>query len=408
MNILSNITKENKQVVTLYISTVFGILFGILSSVINTRFLDPAEYGNVRYIQNIINFIASLLLFGFFLSGSRLLAISRCEQRSKKIRGVLIIILCVASVLLVLSMIVCFLLHQTSSIAYLFLISIPVCIYPLLSNYVQTTAQGDNHIYRLSLSQFLPSLIYIPVAYIIYNFYGASSIKMILLQWGIYSIIYIIIIASTKPSFSELSPIWEELKQENSKYGIQLYVGSLVMVATSYLAGITIGIFNENNSEVGFYTLALTVTSPLKTLPAIIGTTYFKKFALQDKIPSNVFKYTLLLTAISCLCFLIIIKPLVIFLYSNTYIVVAKYASWLSVGFCIHGIGDMINRYLGSHGQGKSIRNSSIYNGLFKVFGFTILVYLWGTNGALITNIICSLIYCGTLVYYYLRFISNK
>lgn len=48
---------------------------------------------------------------------------------------------------------------------------------------------------------------------------------------------------------------------------------------------------------------------------------------------------------------------------------------WLSVGFSIHGFGDMINRYLGSHGQGVSIRNSSISNGVFKLFGYTVLVY---------------------------------
>ena len=46
------------------------------------------------------------------------------------------------------------------------------------------------------------------------------------------------------------------------------------MVASNYLAGITLGVFNEDNTEVGFYTLALTVTTPLSTLPAIIGTTY--------------------------------------------------------------------------------------------------------------------------------------
>ena len=48
--------------------------------------------------------------------------------------------------------------------------------------------------------------------------------------------------------------------------------------------------FNEDNTEVGFYTLALTVTTPLSTLPAIIGTTYFKQFATQPRIPSKVLK----------------------------------------------------------------------------------------------------------------------
>ena len=191
-------------------------------------------------------------------------------------------------------------------------------------------------------------------------------------------------------------------------YGIQLYWGSLVMVATNYLAGISLGIFNEDNTEVGFYTLAMTVTSPLTTLPAIIGTTYFKQFATQDKIPDKVMKFTILITVISCLCFIILIKPIVTFLYSEEYEKVGTYAIWLSVGYGIHGIGDMINRYLGSHGQGKSIRNSSIANGIFKIFGYTVLVYLWNTEGALLTNVLCSFIYTIMLFYYYRIFINYE
>ena len=80
----------------------------------------------------------------------------------------------------------------------------------------------------------------------------------------------------------------------------------------------------------------------------------------------------------------------------------------MALGFSIHGIGDMINRYLGSHGQGKSIRNSSVINGLFKVFGFTVLVYLLNTKGAIITNIVCSILYCGILLMYYVKFVRNN
>ena len=57
----------------------------------------------------------------------------------------------------------------------------------------------------------------------------------------------------------------------------------------------------------------------------------------------------------------------------------------------------MINRYLGSHGQGIAIKNSSFACGLLKVGGYIGLVYLWNIEGALITNILSSLIYSGIL-----------
>lgn len=385
-----------------------GVFLGVLSSIINTNFMDPKDYGDVRYIQNIIGFIASLLLFGYFLSGSRLLALSNEETHSQRIRGAMVIILIIASLVLFVSTGICFLIHSNDyNLAYLFLVSLPVCFNPLLLNYINTTAQGDNQIGRLSITRLLPALLYVIVAYFIYSQFGATSSRMILLQWGIATVIYICIIISTQPRFDNLKPIFKKLNIENKDYGLQLYWGSLVMVATNYLAGISLGIFNENNIEVGYYTLAMTVTSPLATLPAIIGTTYFKQFATQDRIPTKVMKFTILITLISCTCFIALIKPIVTFLYSEQYEIVGTYAIWLSVGYCIHGIGDMINRYLGSHGQGKSIRNSSIANGIFKIFGYTILVYLWNTEGALLTNVLCSFVYAIMLYYYYNNFIKN-
>lgn len=406
---ISAISKQKKQVVLLYVTTMLGVFLGVLSSIINTNFMDPEDYGDVRYIQNIINFIASLLLFGYFLSGSRLLALSKDEKYSQRIRGTMVVILGIASFILLLSTGICYFIHKNNStVAYLFLVSLPVCFNPLLLNYINTTAQGDNHIGRLSITRLLPALLYVIIAYIIYSRFGATSNRMILLQWGIATVCYIAIIVSSHPKFKNLKPIFHELNKENKDYGLQLYWGSLVMVATNYLAGISLGIFNENNTEVGFYTLAMTVTSPLTTLPAIIGTTYFKQFATQDRIPNKVMKFTILITVISCLCFIILIKPIVTFLYSEEYEKVGTYAIWLSVGYGIHGIGDMINRYLGSHGQGKSIRNSSIANGIFKIFGYTVLVYLWNTEGALLTNVLCSFIYTIMLFYYYRIFINYE
>lgn len=396
------------QVITLYSTSLVGLVLGVISSIINTHYVDPDVYGNVRYVQNILNFTSSLLLLGFFQSGSRLLAISKNIEENRQIKGCMVIILGLTVLIQMLCCIALGFSHfEKIDISYLFWISIPICASPILLNYVNMTAQGDNQIYRLSFARLLPALIYVPVAYLIYKYTGANATKMILLQWGFSCIILTAIVYSTHPSFSNLSNSWVKLKHENKAYGFQLYIGSLVMVATNYIAGITLGIFNENNTEVGFYTLALTITTPLSTLPAIIGTTYFKEFAHQLRIPVKVMRATILLTAVSCVCFTLFIRPLVNILYSDRYASVGLYASILAIGFSLHGFGDMLNRYLGSHGQGKSIRNASIANGIFKIFGFTVLVYYFDIWGALFTVIICDFIYLAVLVYYYNRFIKS-
>lgn len=407
MSYFNKISKQNKQVLLLFVSTLGGTFLGLLSSIINTRFIDPVDYGDVRYVQNIITFISTLLLLGYFLSGSRLLALSKHEMFSRKVRGAMITILAIASCVLVLSILFCAFMHRSNGvILHLFLIASPISFSYLFTNYINTTAQGDNHIGRLATARLLPTLIYVIIAFVIYSVYGANSDKMIMLQNGLPTIVLLLIIISTKPAFRNLKPIFADLNRENKNYGFQLYVGSLVMVASNYLAGIFLGQFNTDNTQVGLYTLALTVSSPLSFLPSIIGTTYFKQFASQSKIPSKVFKYTLIITVFSFVFYILFIRYIIDLLYPEKYSQVGVYSSWLALGFCVHGLGDMVNRFLGSHGKGKEIRNASIGNGIFKILGFIILVYYFNIMGAIVTQVCCSVIYASFMFFYYRKFVS--
>ena len=404
-----SLSKRNKQVILLYVTTWLALIFGFLASIINTRFLSPTDFGDAKYVLNIIDFVSSLLLFGFFLSGSRLLALSDDENKSRDIRGLMILILGVSAGIMIIAMIVCCFIHyDNSKIQNLFLISIPVCASPLLANYINTTAQGDNHIVRLSIARLFPSLLYVPVAYWVYSDYKASSSLMILLQLGITVIVCLAILISSKPTFHNLKFNFKILNEENKSYGLQLYWGSLFMVASNYIAGISLGAFNEDNVNVGFYTLALSITSPIAMLPAIIGTTYFKEFAKLDMIPPKVMKMTVLVTIVTFLLFILFVKPLVAFLYPEDYAPVGIYAIWLAIGYSFHGIGDMLNRYIGSHGQGKQIRNSSFATGFIKIIGFVLLVYLWDIEGALVTVIISDIVYFIMMYFYYRQFVSNR
>lgn len=404
---MRHLSKHNIQVIYLYVSTLLGSLLGFATSIVNTHFLSESDYGDVRYVQNLLTLFASLLLFGYFLSGSRLLAVSKNKDYSSRVRGAMVVVLAVCSIILVAITFISALLHSEAGIMSLFLVSMPVCMYPLFTSYINTTAQGDNHIGRLAISRVLPALLYVPIACFLYTRMDVTSSVVILLQWGVYCAILLAVIISTRPVFSNIEPVFADLKIENESYGKHLYYGSLLMVATNYLAGVTLGIFNDDNVNVGFYTLALTLTAPLAYLPGIIGTAYFKRFVDEPRIPSSVMKGTIIITVLSCLLFIVFIRYVVEFFYPESYVSVGKYASWMAVGFSVHGIGDMINRFLGSHGEGVSIRNSSYVCGICKITGFVFLVWIWDINGALLTNILSSFVYCASLVYYYVKYIKS-
>lgn len=402
------LSKHNKQVVVLYVSSVIGLLIGVLNSVINTRALAPDLYGDFRYVQNIISFVSSLLLFGYFVSGSRLLALSKDEQYSRQIRGILCTILAITVGLLMLTMAglyVISVIQGKDNLSLLYLISIPLCGNVTLLNYVNTTAQGDNHIGRIAAARVLPSAVYCVLAYLIYHYYGATPGKMLALYNGSSLIILLFIIVSTKPSFANLRESFRVLNEENKQYGFNVYIGSLANVSTGYLAGITLGLFCADNSNVGFYTLAGTIAAPLAMLPSIIGTTYFKQFASQDRIDNKVMLGSVGLTVISCIAFILLVKYIVLFLYDKSYYCVAKYAAWIAVGTSMHGLGDMFNRFLGAHGQGKQIRNGAFACGIVLIVGSFVLVYFFQISGAVITKIASSAVYLGMMIYYYVKFV---
>ena len=405
---MKTITKSKFQVLYLYASTLMGSLLGFATSIVNTHFLTDAEYGDVRYVQNLITLFSWLLLFGYFHAGNRLLALSNDEARSRKVRGAMVVILGGCSVALMLMTLLAGLFHFGQKECFLFMVSLPVCFYPLFTNYVNATAQGDNFIGRLAISRVLPPIIYVAIALVVFNLFKATSSFVILLQWGVYSLMFGVIIISTRPRFNGLKPVFESLKTENSAYGAHLYYGSLAMIATHYLAGLMLGVFNDDNTNVGYYTLALTLTTPLSYLPGIIGTAYFKKFVNEPAIPQKVFRATMLLTVVSCVLFMSFIHIVVDWFYPASYAPVARYAIWMSVAFSVHGIGEMINRFLGSHGHGVPIRNSSYMCGAFKVFGFIVLVWLWNVEGALITNVVSSSIYTLVLYVYYKKIVNKR
>lgn len=398
-----------RQIILLLCSSFCGSVLGIAVSILNTHYLPPDDYGDVRYVNNVILFLASFLSLGFFISGSRLLALEEHEYRRRCLRGTLVLIM-IAIILttMFLLFIYPFCIGISNSLRHLIWLSIPVCSAPILLNYLNTVSQGDNHIGRISLGRTLPALLYLPIGFLTYTAAGASSIKMLLLQNGVAVIVLGILIASTKPVAQKVPSYLRKLQEENRHYGWPVYSGSVATVSLGYLASITLGFFSKDNSQVAFYSMALALSGPLALLPTIIGTVYFKSFAQEQCISSKLIFGTILLTVITWIFFSALIKPAVALFYPASYSAVANCTIWLSLGMAVHGLGDMFNRFLGAHGLGRQIRNGAILSGLVLLVGNVVLVYFWSLNGAIITRILGSAASCSSMIYYYWRFIRGK
>lgn len=398
-----------KKSITLYLTMIFSIAVGIIISVINTRYLGKESYGDFKFIINIFTFVITLLTFGFFYSGGRLVSLSNSKDNTRKLKATVFMIALFISILMILLMLIFSFFEQEifgNGLGRVIRIVLPLLfIYPFQLS-LEQILQGDNRIYSLSLLRIGPKFIYLGVSYLIYYFFEFDLITAIIVHLSSFAFIILVILINQKPLLKQFKQYFKKIKQENKGYGFPVYMGALTGVASSYIAGISIGYYIDN-TNVGFYSLAVTATMPLAMLPAAFGTSFFKEFVKIKSIPKHLTYLTILLNSLLLLLFLIFIDEIVIFLYTDEFKEVISLSYFLAVGSFCHGMGDYLNRFMSAKGKGIQLRNSNFLIGSINLIGFTFLVYMFGTQGAAITRLLSGIAYLLIMFYFY-RMYQNK
>jgi len=395
--------KKAKQVSALYVSMVFGILIGIGVSVVNTRLLGPQQYGNLKFLQNLFAFIVTFLTLGVFVSGSKTLAQRKNENIKLQLIGTLFILATAISIVLIIVLFIFSFFeeqlfqNELGRIIRIFYPLLFVFPFQLCLEYIM---QGDNKIYELSIFRVGPRILYILVAISFNYFVSLSLTSALAIQFLTFALIILIMIISLKPKFNNLKKNIFIIWQQNKTYGFQVYIGVLAGVASTRLGGLSIGYFIDN-TNVGFFSLAITAAMPLTMIPNVVGTTFFKDFADRNDIPKNILALTTFFSLCTFVLFVLLIKPVFFLLYPAEFKPVIPIIYLISIAHIFRGFGFFFNRFLGAHGKGKELRNAAFAVGISNVLGFMVLVYLFGVKGAAVTMIISYLIYFRMMFFSY-------
>jgi O-antigen/teichoic acid export membrane protein len=210
------------------------------------------------------------------------------------------------------------------------------------------------------------------------------------------------------PSFKNILKNISEIWSYNKSYGLNVYMGTLFAIGFAQLTGVLISYFSNDNAGVGYFSLALTITMPLSFIPNVISTTHYKDFSVAASIPRRLFVITLLLSGFALILLWLLIGPFIRFFYGDQFSPVISLTVIVSIGVALHGLADFFNRFLGSHGRGKELRNSSIIVGLsLMIFNFT-LVPLFGETGAAYTRVITGIVYVLCMYWFYRKELVHK
>jgi len=409
--VLYGITKHRqfKNISYLYGSMIAGIFIGIAVSVLNTRILGPEIFGDFKFIHSAYYFFSIIISFGFLVTSSKLLAEKKNDHLRKELIGSSVIISSVLGMVFVAVMFLFAIVQKNffaKDLSSIIMFISPIFFFVPFIQGLENIYQGENRIKELAVFRQAPLVLYIGLMLILYK-YDLITLKTALVtQLSSYGLIIVIAVFLLRPSFRNLKDVFHLIFIENRRYGINVYIGSIIGVASTHLGPIAISFFSNDNIDVGFYSLALTVTMPLVLIPTVVGTSLFKEFANRPKIPTKATKITILISIISLAGFLLLVRPVIVILYSKEFSEAANLAYIVAAGQIMHGFGNYYNRFLGSKGQGKSLRNGAVWVGLTNIIGFISIVPFYGAYGAAFTKLFSGIVYIASMLFYYRRFVK--
>ena len=403
-------TKPAKQTLILYGSQILAMALGFITAPIVTRALGPEKYGIFAFVLAVISFISLFFEFGFFSAGARLLAVSKDKKKDQELIGALILITVGISLsffllIFIFSFFIDPIFHTTAG-DILRAISILAAIIPF-QYMLQQICQGANEIGKMAVANIVPKLWYLAWLLIVISFFKLDILIALALNLTGIIVAVVLIIWTLKPKFAylkeNLSLIWKETKE----YGFHIYCGRVVDVSTYQLDKIFISYF-VNTLWVGFYNLAMVITSPMALLSRALSTSLFKGFANRDRIPRKVILFNFLWLTGCVIGLTLLGKFIVIFLFSDKYLSAASLIFPLALAGFFQGMYQPYNMFLAAHRKGKWMRNMAWMMAAGNFLCNIVLIPIWGAMGAAIASSVSMGFAICVYLHYYKKYLKEK
>lgn len=399
--------KEVGDTLTLFSSQILMLFIGLGIKSIQVRALDPAEYGLLALFGTITTVIVLFFHYASFSSLKVILANNTDKKIEKELIGLGIKIAALLGIIFSgLLCLVSFFIDDLFNveIGNLLILLSPLCFILPFQFFISEVSIGSNRLKTLSFFHLFSRILFIVSLFVCW--YGdLLDVKIIiiinLLSWFVSTLITLI---SFKPSFSNHNSNLKLVRDKNKSFGYSYYFGAIVNQSTYKLDEIFITYF-INITQLGFYTLASIICSPMTFLSRAFINSIFKKLALKDRIPIRVFLYNTI-WLILCVMFLYLSSDYIVStLFGDEYIKVSSYIFPLSLAFFFQGMYAPFS-FLVVKSKGTELRNVAYIEAVTNIIGNIVLVPIYLVEGAIYASIISRFIHLLGLLYYYNKMIK--
>ena len=400
--------KTGRQTSTLFLSQIIALFLGIFTGIINTRVLGPVGYGILAFFFTITSFTVLFFRFGFFSASGLLIAQANDERRERELTGASVIVAFLIGIsysffILFLSFFVDDIFH--TNIGWILRYTSFLLIALPFGMLIPQVGRGMNKIERMSLFNVIPKVVYLLGALMLLKIIQIEPFHFILLSIFSTLIGILVVMHSFHPLFRNTKENFKEIWKKTTEYGFHLYIGQIADQSTYQLDKIFITYF-VNTTQLGFYSLAMTMTTPMVGLSSALSMSLFKGFVDVERIPKKVIYYNFLWLA-ACVAGLAIFgKFIVVLLFTEKFLPTVSLILPLALAAFFQGMYQPYT-FLAAKGKGEWIRNIAFAEASFNVVGNFVLIYMYGAIGAAVASAIAKFITYAFCIYYYRKFIKE-
>lgn len=404
-------TKTAKQTFVLFCTQIIVIGLGVITATLNARILGPKDYGILAFFGTVTGFTILFFRFGFFSSGGLLLAQEKNKNRGKELIGTLLIICLLIglsySLFIFISSFFVDSIFETN-VNHILRVFSPILLILPFQMLIPQIGRGTNKIYHLAWFNVIPKSLY-TIGIISILLLGLTTLKVstLILVSLISAIVGIMVISySFKPLFNNLKGNFKKIWQKNKEYGIHLYWGQIADQSTYKLDGIFISYF-VNITQLGFYSLAGAITSPMAMLSRSLSTSLFKGFIDKERIPKKVIYYNFLWLSLCVIGLVLFGKFIITFFFTDKFLPVVPLILPLALAGFFQGMYQPYNMFLGAKGK-KQVGYPPVVTAPINIFGNLLLIPILGAIGAGIVSCISTMAAYIILFRYYNIYTKGK
>ena len=401
----------NKQIyreTILYIGgTLLLIIVGFASKSLQTKGLNPEDFGNYTFIISYISFCVLFFQFGYIPSIKLALAENEDPILSKKILGTGFIVTTILGLLfsffIFLSSFFIDGIFNTHVSEILFICS-PLFFSFLFVQFFNAAAIGLGKPSFGVLFELISRSIF---TLILFWFFIQKELEIMTIVFfsalsHIATIISFLFIL--KPEFRGLTDSWNTLKRTHRKFGKDYFLGSVMNQSTFKIDDLMIAAW-VNPIQLGFYALARLLTSPIGLASTAINNAMFRSYSKLDRIPQNVFVITALISLSGVVIINLIGSIIIDYIFGPEYLEAGNYILLFSLAFFFMAMYQPFN-FLTAKGKGKVVRNTALVESGINILGNFILIPIIGLLGALITTLLARAVHFFMKWYYYCHYLT--